>query len=705
MDYYHFDKSKAGRLRYFGVIITAATLAFIIMGGVTPAFATKKKYRSNLRDGISAYQDDKWKTVIKKLRPLIKKETTLPDYILFMVGTAEGHDGQCKKAASHFAELRQDYPKSIYATDAIIEEASALICDKKFEMGRQKAKEFLKTKPLMRRRQETLLLIAKSYLEEGDTKTAQKNLTEIWIDAKDSDLAEEAFALLKKAGGNPKAADKWRRARHLHTMREWIQAKNMLVELGAQNSYLFAECIFHLRDYPRAKKLFESLVKRGVSVNKSLGHLATINARTGNYKEAIKQNLSIAKRHRSSSNQKKALKNIASLHQDQKEFDKALDVLMELLQKPLTQKEKKEALEDFAWITYRSGDYDSAIATLDDLLKMKIKQEDAAKYLFWKGKFLLKKAEKENDKKLKKQLKEEAKIAFNDAWTEDKWDYYGLASLRALNEKDKKFFTAIKVEDQKRARKIRRVSVESSPPIDGLFHLPRAAALHELGFERLASKEMKAAYKESKNSPALMKMVGEIAYSVGNYYVPMVVALRKPGLLEDPESVWDWIYPKAYGTIVKRHAVRRKLDPLLIYSMMRQESAFQEHVISSAGARGLIQIMPFTGRRLARIMGWKGFKNSDLFEPEINIALSTLYVRMNSDLFEGHLPATIASYNAGEHAVVRWISSRKDLEDWEFIEEIPYRETNKYTKRVMRNYWMYQYLYTGQGSKAKKRTT
>jgi len=144
---------------------------------------------------------------------------------------------------------------------------------------------------------------------------------------------------------------------------------------------------------------------------------------------------------------------------------------------------------------------------------------------------------------------------------------------------------------------------------------------------------------------------------------------------------------------VERHAKRHKLDPRLVYSMMRQESAFKEHAVSSAGARGLIQIMPFTGKRLARNMGWKGFQVHDLYEPEVNIALSALYLRMNSDLFENRFPMVIASYNAGEAAVQRWLPSRMDLEDWEFIEEIPFRETNDYTKKVMRNYWMYQYLY------------
>ena len=265
--------------------------------------------------------------------------------------------------------------------------------------------------------------------------------------------------------------------------------------------------------------------------------------------------------------------------------------------------------------------------------------------------------------------------------------------LRELHPEAKQYRLALKREDEQRLGQIRQVSVEANPSTDGLFHLPRAEALASLGQKRLAAAEMRAAYQEAKGSKALPKKVGTISYAVGNYYVPMAVALNDPGLLDQPEETWHWIYPEAYQAIVDRHARRHHIDPRLMYSMMRQESAFKEDAVSPVGARGLIQIMPFTGKRLATAMGWQGFNPSDLFEPEINIALSALYMRMNADLFANRLPMMIAAYNAGEAAVERWAPSRVDLEDWEFIEEIPYKETNTYTKRVMRNYWMYQYLY------------
>ncbi len=679
-----------------------------IVGPATAVHAKKKSDDSKLQGGIEAFEEDNWKTVLKKLKPFLNQDNPIPDYVLYMVGVAERHEGDCSEAADHFAKLRRNYTRSVFATDSILEEARALVCAKDFELGRTRAQEFLKTKPYKRLAAETQLLLARSYLESGAKETARAKLRDFWVDASDDDLAQDALKLLKKAGGKISGNDKWRRARHLYKMREWVQAKNILVELGAQDSFLFAECIFRLRDYQRAKKLFESLLARRESTGKAQARLATINARIGDYNSAIKHNLSIAKKYAGSKKQRSALKKVAFLHRDRQEFEKSAKVLQELLQKPLRKREKIEALEDYAWVSYRAGNLDVAINTIDDLLEMKLNKEQAAKMLFWKGKILSKQVADTKDKQERKDLRKLARETFREAWKHDKWGYYGLSALRDMNDKDKekKFYSTLKIEDQRRARRIRQVAVDAAPSMNGLFHLPRAQALHSMGRKRLATREMKAAFREAKGRPALMKLVGEMAYEVGNYHVPMIVALRKPGLMDRPEDAWNWIYPAAYQPIVERHAGRRHLEPNLVYSMMRQESAFQEQVVSSAGARGLIQIMPFTGRRLARIMGWKGFKTIDLFEPEINIALSTLYVRMNSDLFDGHLPAVIASYNAGEHAVARWLPSRQHLDYWEFIEEIPYRETNKYTKRVMRNYWMYNYIYSaGKPAKSARQDT
>jgi soluble lytic murein transglycosylase len=126
---------------------------------------------------------------------------------------------------------------------------------------------------------------------------------------------------------------------------------------------------------------------------------------------------------------------------------------------------------------------------------------------------------------------------------------------------------------------------------------------------------------------------------------------------------------------------------------MRNESNFRPRVISPAGAVGLLQLMPTTAREAAGASGGKNFERRDLFVPAENIRFGTAYLKKLKGFFPDNPVAIVASYNAGEAAVMRWLSkgNMNDIEEW--IEEIPYSETNLYVKRVLASYWNYKRLY------------
>ena len=99
------------------------------------------------------------------------------------------------------------------------------------------------------------------------------------------------------------------------------------------------------------------------------------------------------------------------------------------------------------------------------------------------------------------------------------------------------------------------------------------------------------------------------------------------------------------------------------------------------------------GERLARAVGHENFDAEDLFEPDINIRLGCHYLADLSRRFGGRLSAAIASYNAGPEAVSEWLEARRDLEDDEWVESIPYEQTRSYVKRVLRSFQAYRLLY------------
>lgn len=165
------------------------------------------------------------------------------------------------------------------------------------------------------------------------------------------------------------------------------------------------------------------------------------------------------------------------------------------------------------------------------------------------------------------------------------------------------------------------------------------------------------------------------------------------GPIAGSEEVWQLAWPPAYAELVAAATGAPGSVPReLVYAIMREESGYRPRVISPVGARGLLQIMRETGARLAKRMGRPEFDPDDLFDPRINIELGSSYLGELAALFPKRLSASIASYNAGPHVVREWGPTDKRADD-EWVEAIPYAETQSYVKRVLRSVAAYRTLY------------
>ena len=149
-----------------------------------------------------------------------------------------------------------------------------------------------------------------------------------------------------------------------------------------------------------------------------------------------------------------------------------------------------------------------------------------------------------------------------------------------------------------------------------------------------------------------------------------------------PAEILQVIYPLEYWESIRRESTARGLDPYLIAALIGQESTFDPKIKSAANAWGLMQIVPATGRRLARNLGVGGFSTERLTDPEVNIKLGTYYFSRLVEQFGG-VHYALASYNAGENRVVRWRAERPGLDEDEFIDDIPFPETQNYVKRIL----------------------
>jgi soluble lytic murein transglycosylase len=178
-----------------------------------------------------------------------------------------------------------------------------------------------------------------------------------------------------------------------------------------------------------------------------------------------------------------------------------------------------------------------------------------------------------------------------------------------------------------------------------------------------------------------------------------------PGYLSLPLNaatmpLWKLAYPMPYKDPLLTHAFKNGVDPYLLAGLIRQESEFSASVVSRANAHGLTQIMPATGRELARRLGIKGFTSKSLFDPSINLQMGSFYFKSLLNSLDGSLEQALASYNAGKGRVMEWLGRGSYEDPAEFIESIPFHETRGYVQSVIRNAGIYRRLY---GNSAKAR--
>ncbi len=154
-------------------------------------------------------------------------------------------------------------------------------------------------------------------------------------------------------------------------------------------------------------------------------------------------------------------------------------------------------------------------------------------------------------------------------------------------------------------------------------------------------------------------------------------------------------YPMPYFDTVKDVSDTFEIDPFLIFSVIRAESSFRLSALSPVGAVGLMQLMPYTARRIERESGIL-LKNMSLFHPLKNLYLASWYLTMLLENYCNNPVFAAAAYNAGPRVLNEWISKHPDLTVDEFVEEISYRETRKYVKNVIGNYAIYLEIYLNQ---------
>jgi soluble lytic murein transglycosylase len=224
----------------------------------------------------------------------------------------------------------------------------------------------------------------------------------------------------------------------------------------------------------------------------------------------------------------------------------------------------------------------------------------------------------------------------------------------------------------------------------------RAQALRIIAFDASAELELKSAFYAT-GSPRLLFDAAQAAFDQGHFATGMsygrliVPSFDSRKYADVPVNVWKTLYPLPYEASLRREAARNHFDPMIAAGLIRQESTFQADAVSHANAIGLMQVLPKTGKLLAKQLKVRYVKTK-LFDPEYNLELGMLYI---ADLQRatGAPEYALAAFNAGEDRIAAWRAERSYEEIPELVESIPFTETRDYVQIVLRNAEVYRMIY------------
>jgi soluble lytic murein transglycosylase len=342
-----------------------------------------------------------------------------------------------------------------------------------------------------------------------------------------------------------------------------------------------------------------------------------------------------------------------------------------------------------AWFDWRNGRYADVARTLERGAQQWTDARETGGFLYWAARARLALGEKDRAREL-----------LSEAVRRFKHSYHGMRARELLGS-----LPGIAAAEAERPAFVRPMAVDASEEIPEAV---RTRVRQLILIDRFAE-----AITELKSLPVSSGVEATIAWAewrLGKLRDAINSMKRAyPEWIGEsgdllPEPVWRILYPLQFEEHIVSKADAYGLDPALVAALICQESTFQPDAVSRAGARGLMQIMPSTGRQIARAKGVR-FRLTDLYDPATSLDFGLHYLREMSDTFGGRIERVLAAYNAGPHRVTQWTFERPDMSAEEFIESIPFTETRHYVAAVLANQAHYRRIYALGASTTADRVT
>jgi soluble lytic murein transglycosylase len=644
--------------------------------------------------GYAHYLDAQYPAAIAAMEKAAPKMGELGDYTSFFIGNSYVLSNQPEASLTYLRDFGARYPDSIYAHDAVIAHARALLADNR------PAEAVHLLQPVRGSGSEADFYLAKAYEASGQSRAAAELFRHIYYDYATSYLADQAGAELKKIPEAeflpaPTFADHQKRAEQLYKGRHYNEAASeykVMVDIApadVRSDVLikYANALIKTGQNRDAASVLDRIPDDGSDASAEKWYQRLELARSAQDDTRMQEVLTYMRTNTPHSAWlESALMSTGNMYLLRKDYDGAITYYREL-QERFPQGEKASyAHWKYAWLTYRQGRNEEAKKAFGRQVELYPASAEVPNAMYWRARL----AEDDHDTAL-------ARAYYQKLSERYKNYYYGVLARKRLALMPSAAPANIAALQQiSAAKQYDGDALRTTPPADDL-HYSRAKLLENAGALDLAVRELQ---NGTTDGPSWEMVEVARMYTAAGEYFHALQALKHcvsgyfaMDVKQLPAEYWQGLFPRPYWDSLRRNADENGLDPYLVSALIRQESEFNPSAVSHSNALGLMQLLPSTGKGEAKQLGLKGYNQDSLFDPNVNIELGTRYFRKMVDHFNGQVEYALAAYNAGDNRVEEWRSAGSYRDIDEFVESIPFTETREYVQAIVRNAEVYKRVY------------
>ncbi len=655
--------------------------------------------------GYAHLQDRQFPEAISALKKAQPRAGELADYVDYFLGEAYAGSGDYTAALEHLRDFDVHYPESLHSHEALIAFANASL-NANLPADAIKALEANRTPT----KSDTELAMGRAYIKNGQEMKGALILQHLYYTMPAAVEADAAEAELHKLPTPPVASldDRLTRADLLLKAKKYpdaVRDYRALVDAvpPEQKSQMLADLAVSLMKSGNSKEAQTWLDQIPASAAGEIAGQKLYNdleiARNANDTARVESYLAqLRERAPNSSWLQEGLFIAGNMYMLAHDYDHAIDSYREIHTRFPQGPRAPYSHWRAAWFELRQGRNDAALKQFREQVELYPSSMEVTAAMYWEGRLLEEKGDLPAARAWYAKLSERYRNY-----------YYALMARERL----KTIGVQTTTDDPLLARIHALPPLDDSvtdiaPPTDDL-RMEKAKLLENAGLIDFAVKELQAVPGAGSGNWASLQVARIYAdnnqpHRALQYLKRVVPSYTSQEIGTLPVAYWKVLFPRPFWPEVQRFATANNLDPYLVASLIRQESEFNPGAVSYANAYGLMQLLPVTGKMMAKSVGMKHYNTATLLTPNVNIELGTRYFRDMTDKL-GMVEYALAAYNAGSDRVEDWRDTGHYRDIQEFVESIPFFQTRDYVQSIVRNAAIYRRLYGSSATPAAAKTT